>query len=330
MPEEISIDETIRILEIADLSSAKLADLPLLRRKAQKRWHPDTIASLRPSEETRKRYEANFRNIDAAIGTLERFIRGDAVPGAPEGGAPPPQDEPEDVIRRNAPDMQARLRDLWASARASLTPVDVVIADGWKIGDLLKQDLDDDMPVRAFAGWIGGALPLLMLYDSAAGPARYGYSMAWYAFPTLLGLIGFTLVCATMILPASRFWLPPPVTLIGLYALDIGLWLFRAMHVLMRWVGRFGPILIWAYWAFWLVIILPVMLVRGAQWIILHPLYFVVGNAMEHKRIGRMFYRDRHWHGVREKDINRLLNANPAGMSRRDLHTLSGLYSVAG
>ncbi|MEQ9087079.1 MAG: hypothetical protein RIE23_07785 [Pontimonas sp.] len=325
MSGSLSLGEALRILEVVNPDGVDLRDLPILRRKAQKRWHPDTIAALRPEAETVARYEASFHAIDDAIETLKAYIKGERAQAV---DTPPPPEEPEAVIRRNAAGMQTSLREKWMRARGSLTGETTILAPGIPIADLLKQDLDDHVPAQVFAGWIGGALPLTILWDSGV-PRFAGRAMEWYALPAFAILLTFTAICLLMIVPMARFWLPPRVTLVGLYAVNIGLWFFRAMDWLMRWTGRLGPIFMLAYFAFVLVVIVPVAIVRVAQFIILRPLYYVVGQAMADRHLGRITTRERVWFGVPAPEVERLLAAEASTLTQRDLFTLSGLYSAA-
>ncbi|MBW4475663.1 MAG: hypothetical protein KME54_02020 [Tolypothrix brevis GSE-NOS-MK-07-07A] len=78
MEQEIfTLQEALLLLEISNLDRVVQSDLPLIRRKAFKRWHPDTIAHTNPSQETVKRYERNFRLIDQAIAMVEAYLRGE-------------------------------------------------------------------------------------------------------------------------------------------------------------------------------------------------------------------------------------------------------------
>lgn len=327
MAEAMTLKEALRVLEITNLNTLSLGDLQVIRRRAQKRWHPDTIASMRPDKETLERYESNFRAIDAAVEAVAAYIER----GAPQADVnrPPQPDEPEEVIRRNAASMQEKLREQWQSVRKSAALQPEVIFEGWAVKDLLKQDLDDGIPALVLAGWIGGILPMAILSSVILDHASRSGAEQMLAPIVTLVLVAFTTLCMCMIMPMARFWLPPQLASVGLTAVNVGLWFFRAMHKLMVWSARFGPIFFWAYWAFWLTVVMPVLLMRLGQFIVLRPLYFLVGEILVGRRIGVTRQKGRYWHGIKETEVDMLLFASLTSLTRNDLFKLSGLYSAA-
>src|SRR5665647_2212925 len=103
---ELTFDQAIELLEITNISKVSIEDIPKIEKKAKKRWHPDKVAHLNDPEIT-KEYNIKFQQIDIACEMIYSFLRGTYHAGeAFTQSKKTVYEEPEEIIRKNAPELQ--------------------------------------------------------------------------------------------------------------------------------------------------------------------------------------------------------------------------------
>ena len=325
-PEErIALDEAVAILEIADLDSIQEDQLQKIRRKAQFRWHPDKILHTKPSEETLARYQRNFRLVDQAIAQVQAYLRGemhgDAYADDFEEERKRTYEAPQDIIRRNAPEMQETLRSVWERVKQTgykMQEEVVTVARGLRFADMLRADLADRLPLlcmisfvffffTAMVAMIAGLVICAMAKIDPSVPA------------TVVGLASIIqlLACFLIFLPMSRFWLPEPIANPALFAVNLGLWIqnfivSRNWHEKHSWIGIPLGLLSW--------------LSLGLFWLIIFPLYSLVAALLGDRGFKDTMVTTRYFAGAAEWYIEELMSKDPAALSDDELFDLSRVW----
>lgn len=319
--QQLSFQEALKLLEITTLTGIKEGDLIHIRRKAQKRWHPDTIAYTKPLAETVKRYERNFALIDVAIAIVRDHLKGNLHPTtqSPKNYKTPPPTSPEEIIRRNASTMQETLRSHWnkiKKIRYKLYEETVILSEGFCLKDLLMQDLRDNMPVICIVSLLSGAVFFLIIATILA----FFTDENLFVMSSIYGIWGIqALSCVVGFLPLSRFWLPIKVS--NFIAFFINLGIFFQLGIL-KLTPRCGCLL-----AIAIPVLVIIYLAQIIKWVILFPLYGVSGLILGDYRIGRIQEKRRYYAGLADWYIEELINGIPGKFTTEQLFDLSHLYS---
>lgn len=319
---QLPLDQVLRILELTNLTKTTENDFPAIKRKAMRRWHPDSVMHTK-DEERIKEYTRNFQSIDAALTDLAYYLKH----GPEEKGAAVAEEvqkadfrasktpDTVEVLRKEAPRMQKKLRDLWETIKEKGYKQQdemQIIFEGWKIKDLLVQDIKDGIPALAISSLFNGFFlcVVLALLGSAAG----GNGLAGIVF---LAWLIQAAACLITILPLSRFWLPNGLDEFILNLVNAGALLHHgAEKIGLTKIGFFQ-----------LLFGIPALLGRLTQWIILYPLYVLVGEFAGEKSIGKIYRLNVYYAGLASWHIEELINKAPAQMTEEELYHLAHAYA---
>lgn len=325
-PEErITLDEAVAILEITDLDAVTEDQLQKIRRKAQARWHPDKILHTNPSEETLERYQRNFRLVEQAIALVRAYLQGDvhgdAYADSYEEERARSYEEPQDVIRRNAAQMQAELREVWERVKQTAYKMHeevVTVAHGLRFADMLRADLADRLPLLcmiSFVFFFFTATVAMM-----AGALLFGMAKMGPDVPLTLGglaIIVQLLACFLIFLPMSRFWLPEPIANAALFAVNLGLGI-QAFIVRREWHEKHS----------WIGIPLGLLslIALGLFWVVIAPLYLLAAALLGDRGFKDTTASTRFYAGLADWYIETLMIKDPAQMTDDELFDLSGIW----
>lgn len=208
MEKNLTFDKAIELLEITDITKVVANDIPKLSKKSKKRWHPDKVAHIKDISLTQE-YTINFQQIDYACQLLSDYLNGTYKAGeafSTDTNYNP--EEPEEIIRKNARDIQTTLSVLWETIkitnyRHSLK--EVILSDGFKLKDLLHEDFREDLAMLSVVSSFYGMIMLGILTGicNLINPSLGG----------IVGVIWFlqAISCLLGVLPLSRFWLPQSI-----------------------------------------------------------------------------------------------------------------------
>lgn len=201
---ELTFDHAIELLEITDISKIQIEDIPQLEKKMKKRWHPDKVAHLGDPAITQE-YTVKFQQIETACQMVYSYLQGTYQAGeAFTQTSSKVHEEPEDVIRQNAPDIQSTLKDLWnlvKEKKYKWTVKEVLLSDGFKLKDLLAEDFKEDIAMLSVVSFFYGLviLGLLAAIASAINPVFGGIVGFIWVLQAISCVLGFA--------PLSRFWI---------------------------------------------------------------------------------------------------------------------------
>jgi hypothetical protein len=318
---QLTLQESLKLLEIINLDRIKEEDLIHIRRKAQKRWHPDTIAYTKPPPETVKRYERNFALIDVAVAIVGAYLKGNLHPTtqSPKNYKTTHSVPPEEIIRQNASTMQETLRSHWnkiKKIRYKFYEETVILSEGFRLKDLLKQDLRDNVPVICIVSLLSGAIFFLIIMTLLA----FLTDESPFVMSSVYGIWGIqALSCVVGFLPLSRFWLPIKVS--NFIAFFINLGIFFQLGV-AKLTPRCGCLLMIA-----IPMLITIYLAYIVKWVVLLPLYGLSGFILGDHRIGKIEKKKRYYAGLADWYIEELINGNPGKFTAQQLFDLSHLYS---
>lgn len=310
----LTFDKAIELLEITDISKISISDLTNIAKKAKKRWHPDRIAHLKDAEITRE-YTLNFQQIEGACELITEYLNGTYKAGeAFSSKTEYYQEEPEEIIRKNADNIQATLKNLWETIKNTKyrhTLKEVLLSDGYNLKDLLHEDFKEDIAMLSIVSFFYGAIliGILTAIGSAISPG----------LGTLISIFGIlqVLSCFLGLLPLSRFWLPQQLQEIMLWFINFGLGIYN-------WAERESST---ASWWVQILVAIPNLFALAIKYIILFPLTEIAKAIVQDKIVGIVKENVNYYADVAEWYINDLLNKNPNQMSRDELFHLSYLYS---
>lgn len=110
---ELTFDKAIELLEIVNINKIHVDDIPQLEKRAKKRWHPDKVAHLQDQAITRE-YTDNFQLIEEAAQIVHSYLTGSYQTGETFiNNKKPIYEEPEEIIRKEASNIQSKLNRLW-------------------------------------------------------------------------------------------------------------------------------------------------------------------------------------------------------------------------
>lgn len=288
---QLTLQESLRLLEITNLDGIKEGDLTCIRRKAQKRWHPDTIAYTRPSAETLKRYEQNFSLIDVAIAIVEAYLKGDlhTTTQFSEDYKATRTTPPQETIRQNASVMQETLRNNWSKIKKigyKSHEETVILSEGVRIRDLLKQDLKDKVPVICIISLFNGTVFFLLIsiiFGLLTDENPFVMSVAYIIWCVQASS------CVVGFLPLSRFWLPTKVSDFVAFFIKVGIYF---QIIILVWMERCGCFVVLA-----LPMSIAALLVYIVELVVLYPIYGLFGLIIGEHKLGKIQERIRYYAG---------------------------------
>ena len=315
---ELTFEKTIELLEITDISKIHIDDIQQLEKKAKKRWHPDKVTHLNDPAITEE-YTVNFQQIEVACQMVYSYLKGTYQAG--ETFSQPHQSvhqEPEEVIRENAPEIQTTLKNLWSfikEKKYKWTMKEVLLSDGFKLKDLLAEDFKEDLAMLSVVSFFYGLLFLgiLTAIGSAMSPV----------LGTIIGIVWLlqALSCILGFAPLSRFWLPPAVSDIMIKFINFGLGIYN-------WAEEQGQ----NSSKGWVVLLIriPVLFAKLIKYVILFPLTELAKVFVGDKVVGVVKQNVNYYAEAADWYIDELITMNPNEMTSEELFNLSYLYTELG
>ncbi len=307
-------DEAIELLEIADISRVSADDIPQLEKKAKKRWHPDRIAHLKNPEITEE-YTVKFQKIETACKIVLSYINGTYHAGEAFSEATETvKKEPEEVIRENAPNIQTALRELWTLIKAhkyKCTTENITLSDGFRLGDLLREDFKEDIAMLSVVSFFYGyiLLGILAAICTAISPVLGLFAIIFLALQSISCFFG--------LLPLSRFWLPDVLQKGMIWFINFGLKIYNWAE------DRSLDAALWVQ----LLVAIPNLFAHLVKYVFLFPLYEIAKLIVGDKIVGIVKEKVNYFAGAAEWYIDDLISKNPDEMSSEELFHLSHLYS---
>lgn len=311
---ELTFDQAIELLEITDISKLSVDDIAQLEKKSKKRWHPDKVSHLKNDEITQE-YTNKFQQIETACKMILSYLNGTYQAGeAFTETSNASHKEPEDVIRENASNIQVTLRDLWnliKEKKYKWTTENVILSDGFKLKDLLREDFKEDIAMLSVVSFFYGFVILWILI--AIGTAISPIIGAFIGIFWILQALS----CACGLLPLSRFWLPESIQSIMIWFINFGLKIYN-------WAENESRA---AAWWVQLLVAIPNLFALAIKYIVLFPLYETTKLIVGDKVVGIVKKSVNYYAGAAEWYIDDLILKNPDEMTGDELFHLSYLYS---
>ncbi|MEM9215666.1 MAG: hypothetical protein AAGD25_15165 [Cyanobacteria bacterium P01_F01_bin.150] len=323
----ISLKDAFRTLEIGSAKGLKEKDLPRLRRKALKRWHPDTIAHTNPSESQQASYENNFRLVDPAIETLRQHLR-----SVSSGSYAQPTDR--NPVTNNATvgvsvsQMQTVMRQVLRDVRRKKQTLHVsekehVFSKGVILREALRQDLNDNVIEVAITNWYGFCLISLFfgLLISIIGsdPDYLGLAHILFAILFVIWCLQ-TLASSLFLLPLSRFWLPWRIAQVATELTNMGQYSLRLLQsIVMMGCALAG--------LFMLPLVVAQILIMLIKNFLIAPLYWVIGYFWGDRQLFVETRTVRYVGGILEQTLHQIVCSDPRTLSQEQLKWLRSAYS---
>lgn len=317
----ITLEQALDILEINEITTVKVEDLPKIAKKAKKRWHPDTIAGTNPTQETVNKYEENFKAIEGAATAIYQFLKGDYQGGekVKYETKPNQNQEPEVIIRQNARDLQETLIKIWQTVKEKnykKTVEEVVLSPGDKLKDLFTEDFKEHTSFFAIASFFYSIFLFLLLYLIGLFFKNTGFGQFYFIILYIwLGIQ--TISCFLGLLPLSRFWLPEIVSNVMVKFINFGFSIFHWYE---------GSELS-DKWVFQILFNLPIIIAKAAEYIILYPIYEIAKLSFGERIVRRVVKSQPYYAGGADWYIETLMNKEPSQMTHDELFHLSHFYS---
>jgi len=262
----------------------------------KKRWHPDKVAHLQDPAITQE-YTVKFQQVETACQMVYSYLQGTYQAGeAFTQTSSKVHEEPEEVIRKNAPDIQTTLKDLW-----------------FKLKDLLAEDFKEDIAMLSIVSFFYG-LVILGLLAAIAGAIN----------PVLGGIVGFiwvlqALSCVLGFAPLSRFWIKnQQVQDIMFKFINFGLGIYNLAEEQGQTSTKTWVVLL---------IRLPVIFAKIIKYIIMLPLYELAKLFVGDKVVGVVKQQMNYYADAAEWYVDELISKNPNDMTSEELFHLSYLYT---
>ena len=202
---ELTFDQAIELLEITNIHQLKIEDIPQLEKTAKKRWHPDRVSHLNNATITQE-YTTKFQQVELACQMVYSYLQGTYQAGQNFSNSEQRvHEEPEDIIRKNAPDLQNELKNSWdfvKKNRYKWTQEEVLLSDGFKLKDLLHEDFEEDLAMLSVISLFFGTIVLGIL---TVFGAAINSNVGWFVFGIW---VLHAISCLFGFAPLSRFWLP--------------------------------------------------------------------------------------------------------------------------
>jgi hypothetical protein len=317
---ELTFDKAIELLEITDINKVRIEDIPQLEKKAKKRWHPDKVTHLNNATITEE-YTVNFQQVETACQMVYSYLQGTYQAGDAFSFTDKKHtvhEEPEEIIRRNAPDIQATLKNLWAfikEKKYKWTEKEVVLSDGFKLKELLQEDFKEDISILSIVSLFYGVLFLgiLTAIGSAISPV----------LGTIIGviLVLHVLACFLGFAPLSRFWLPLAISDVMIKFINFGLGVYnwaedQGQNSSKGWVV--------------LLIRIPVLFAKLVKYVVLLPLTELANVFVGDRIVGVVKQKVNYYAEAADWYVDELITKNPYDMTGEELFHLSYLYTELG
>jgi len=316
MEQKIDLDRAIEILEITDIEDVSEDSLSKIVRKAKRRWHPDKVAKLEDNAITEK-YTKNFQLIEEAADLVMVYIDGgNFTSGTNDEYVRTEPENPADVIRRNANEIQEGINKIWATVKEKkhkFTEKEEVLSDGFSLKDLLIDDFNEDIAGLSIISLFFGFLSIIPISIIA------GLISPFLSVIVSLFWVAHVIFCFLGTIPLSRFWLPESIQNIMLWFVNFGLISYNSI------TQRAGDkkINLWA----WLAFKTPEFLAFFMRYTILFPLYELAKAYVGDKTVGVVKQKSQYYAGASEWYIDELISRDPNEMSDDELFDLSYLYT---
>ncbi len=329
MNQDITLEKAIEILGITNLEDLKTEDLDKLCKKAQKRWHPDRVAYLN-SEETIEKYKRNFQLIDKAKDCIKRYLEGEINQqnAYSQNYDASSQDESEDITRRNAPKMQNILRKVWETIKEQgykRTHEKTMVYEGSTLKDALKSDIEDKIPEICVISFFSGiALIVISLFATFI----VGGIIVSETVPQLKDFLSrsleimFAIIfylhvfsCFVAVLPISRYWLHPFIYSFIYFFVNTSYNFFLICAPYIRLGSPLG-----------IFITIISILTKIVTFIILRPIYFIIGESIGGYTVGKLYRKGIYYAGLADWYIEEILKADTSEMDSDTLNHLAHFF----
>ncbi len=327
--EEMTFQDAVEILGITDLENLNEENLDRLRKKARKRWHPDRVSYMN-SEETINRYKLKFQSIDDAIDCISAYLSGEIHQHDSHSRSydASPQEEPEEIQRRNAPNMQNVLRQVWETIKKQgykRTNEKIMVYEGCSLKDALNSDIEDKIPEFCMTAFFSGIFLILISFIFTFIVGAFFVSGASPQFKDFLSRtadIIFVIIfylhifsCFIVALPISRFWLPSSIFSFVSIFVNISHNFFVICAPYIRIGSPLG-----------IFIIILTVLINVFTFLILRPIYFIIGEIIGEYTVGKLYRKGVFYAGLADWYIEELLNTDVSKMDSTALRHLGELY----
>ncbi len=315
---ELTFDQAIELLEITDISKLTMVDIPQLEKKSKKRWHPDRVAHLNDPAITQE-YTIKFQQIETACLMVRSYLDGTYQAGeAFTQTSQTVYEEPEEIIRKNAPDIQRTLRDLWnlvKEKKYKWAAKEVQLSDGFRLKDLLHEDFKEDIAMLSVVSFFYGLvfLGILAMIATAISPVLGTIVSIVWLLQALSCILGFV--------PLSRFWLPEQLQDIMIKFINFGLGIYNWAEEQIQTSSS-----VWVV----LLVRLPVLFAKLIKYVILLPLYELAKVFVGDRIVGIVKQTVNYYADAAEWYIDELISKSPTEMESEELFHLSYLYTELG
>lgn len=280
--------QALTLLGIEDVRRVRLEDLDTVRRRAQRRWHPDRVLHDDPAGERVRLHEAQFKRIEPAVEALRRHLLSQ---GASGGSTRPAA-------------IHAEFRSVWFGPNRPSLPhedIELVVDWGCVVRDLLREDLAAGLGRTAvFALGVGACVALLVVLGAALIGVVASDLASLLILSAFAAWTGHALACLCVATPLSRAWTPAWLWRAACEAVDVSAALGESWEV-----TRFGCIVRAALMTVAAVVNLLVLTP------ISYALMALVGDA----RLGRASQTTRFYGGLSEWELDRLLRMDAGRLS---------------
>jgi hypothetical protein len=308
----MTLDEAIEILEITeDIDTISVDKLQEKRKRAMTRWHPDKVQDPIVKE----RYERQFKKIDQAVELIYEYRTSNRYAGQTftDPKAEAFSSKREESLRAEAPAWKAQIEKVWAAIKSAgwnMTIKERVLSDGFKLKDVLDQDVKDDIMAYAVSSFVYGIYAFIMTLI----PALFFPMLLVITVPVLLV---HTALCFLMMLPLSRLWMPSWLNTAAWFACDKGL---AVGDFIMRSLGGFRLFRVLVNW--------PYYFSKGTTLLVVRPIYSAIGHFLRDKVVGLKTTVERYFIDYPEHYVDQLLGKDTAQLSKQELQYLSRIYEA--
>lgn len=312
----LTLAEALDILDINNIDSVLLIDLPKIKRKAYVKWHPDKIAHT--GDKTKiELYEAKTKLIEPAIEIINKYLNGeyDSNQKFDNNNTDYNYNDPIDILRKNATMMNEELNKVWNKVKETnymKTEEDIVYSEGHKLKDMLNSDLEDDIVPESIMLWFIGFVTCFILTILLSIMSYFAKSITdSFIDKLILSLLGFhTLICLLKIFPLSRYYLPT--------------WLNKFIYFYSDLIADLLPTES-GFWSF--ITTIGNLVGFILKYIVVYPIYFIAKLLIGETVFRRVVKKEVYYANIAEWYINKLLNTNPNKLEDEQLFHLAHLYN---
>lgn len=305
---EVTLDFAIELLEILNINDVQVENLRSIRKRAFARWHPDRVAHTNNPDLT-KQYQENSQLIDQCVALIEDFLKGNYKAGEKYNYQDSKQTDPIERLRKNAEELQQKIREVWPQVKVTNYKLEIVedlISDGYKLGDVLRKDLKDEVQRLSFISMFDFALisliPFALFIHLGIG---FVYGLFW-----ILQIIS----CIIIFLPLSRIWLGRSVQFFT--------WFVKIGLTIGDHVNEFLGNIPWIQIVFGIPRIFASLL-----YFIMYPLYFLAIAIIGDRVVGKITRKNKFYAGIQDWYIEDLLNRKIDNLDDNELNHIAHLYN---